>query len=72
MKIAIESTNQLTHINGQLTRVWRGVTENGVKCFVFVATVGVDQGENSAQFERELVQTVPPAEDRIISLRAIT
>ena len=71
MKLTIESTSQLTHINGTLTRVWKGKTESGVPCFVFVVNVGVDQGADSRQFESELLQTIPPHEDRIISLREI-
>jgi hypothetical protein len=71
VKLTIESTNQLTHINGSLTRVWKGKTESGVPCFVFVAVVGVDHSADSAEFDAELARSTAPNEDRIVSLRAI-
>lgn len=60
MKITIESTNTLTEIDRVPVRVWRGVTERGVPCIVFVHRLAVDKAEDAAQFEAELREVPPP------------
>ncbi|HEV3193024.1 MAG TPA: hypothetical protein VGY54_21100 [Polyangiaceae bacterium] len=41
MKLTIESTDQIADIGGVAARVWIGTTEDGIKVFVFVATIAV-------------------------------
>lgn len=69
MKITIESTDELTHMDGVPVRVWRGTTERGVPCFVFVHRLAVREDLDVADFERELHETLPPG--RVIDLRHI-
>jgi hypothetical protein len=72
MKITMESIKQMTAVNGQLCRVWKGVTEGGVPCFVFTKLLKVAGAENQAEFERELEATLPPPEEaKVIPLRMV-
>jgi hypothetical protein len=59
VKITIESTDQLTHMDGVPVRVWKGVTERGTECFVFVHRVAVRDGQH-AEFARELNEQLEP------------
>jgi hypothetical protein len=54
MKILIESTDQVTQIDGIPVRHWTGVSENGVACHVFVHRVAVGKQEDCTEFENEL------------------
>jgi len=72
VKITVESTEKLTRIDGALARVWKGRTERGVECTVFIARIGVERGADSNEFARELEETHPPAEDVFVSLRSIS
>lgn len=60
MKMQIESTEQITEIGGVPVRVWKGVTESGVDCFVFVHLIAVRNDHDSTEFERDLAEQVPP------------
>lgn len=60
MKITIESTEKMTFVNGTQARVWKGISERGVNCIVFVANIGVEKTADHSQFERELKETMPP------------
>ena len=75
MRITIKSTPTLTELNGACVRVWTGVTERGVPCKVFVATIAVgDEPENQEEFARELEETTEPRElvhPRVIPLRLL-
>ena len=62
MRIMIESTNCTTFIDGIESRVWEGTTENNVRCIVFVRRIAVERMEDHAEFDRELRETLPPAE----------
>lgn len=62
MKATIESTNVTTRIDGVKVRLWRGVTENGVRCNFFVHRIAVDTNENTAEFDRQLREQLEPAE----------
>jgi hypothetical protein len=54
MKITIESTLEVTTIDGVQVRKWKGTTEDGVPCFVFVHRIGVALEQDQSDFEREL------------------
>lgn len=69
MKMTIEATDQLTHMDGVPVRVWKGKTEGGVECFVFVHRIAVHQDADCSQFERELSERMPPG--RVFDLRHI-
>lgn len=60
MKITIESTNQLVSMDGVPVRVWEGVTEDGIPCYVFVHRLCVREDQNTTQFENELIVQRPP------------
>jgi len=69
VKISIEVTDKLTMIAGVPVRLWEGITENGVKCKVFVHRIAVHKDEDSEQFEQELAEQLPPG--RHVDLRNI-
>jgi len=69
MKIAIESTDQITILDGIDCRVWEGVTEAGIACTVFVHRVAVDRRQDWAAFDRELAERMPPG--RVVPLRNV-
>jgi hypothetical protein len=54
MKITIESTDQITDLDGVPVRAWKGQTERGVPCIVFVHRIAFSQGANSRELEAEL------------------
>jgi hypothetical protein len=69
MKILMESTDQITSLDGVPVRVWQGTTEAGVPCKVFVHRLAVASSEDSAQFDEELRQQLPPG--RSVDLRTV-
>lgn len=61
MKIMIESTEQLTTtIDSVRVRVWKGTTEGGVECFVFVHGIAVHKDADSIAFDHELLEMLQP------------
>jgi hypothetical protein len=50
-------------------RLWEGITEDGVRCKVFVHRVAVHESQDSSRFERELAEQMPPG--RHIPLRMV-
>ncbi len=69
MKIMIESTADLTYLDGAKVRAWKGVTERGVACFVFVHRIAVEAAQDCEQFDRELKEEMQPG--RVVDLRHI-
>ena len=69
MRITIESTEHLTTIDGVEVRLWEGVTEDGVRCKVFVHRLAVHDDDDSSRFDAELARQLPPG--RAIDLRHI-
>ena len=60
MQIQIEATADIVTIEGVECRRWKGTTESGVECEVFVHRIAVKNGDDSSQFDRELLEQVPP------------
>ena len=75
MKITIESTSKIIHLDGLPARVWEGETESGIRIHCFVTRVAVKEGQPSEtykQFEEELKeQRKPSPEVQAIPLRFI-
>ena len=69
MKLIIESTDQITDINGVKVRVWNGRTTKGIACKVFVHNLAVSNGEDADEFETELEEQLAPG--RVIPLRQV-
>lgn len=63
MKLQIESTTKIVHINGVEARVWEGSTESGIQVICFVTRVAVRRTEDLSEFERELTECAPPSAD---------
>lgn len=62
MKITIEKTDDLTTVDGAPVRRWKGVTEDGIECAVFVAGIRVGENENLYEFGDELLLRSTPLE----------
>jgi hypothetical protein len=62
MKIFINSTEKIVHINGVPARIWEGETESGIKVHCYVTRVAIDIKEKrTEQFDRELEEHAPPS-----------
>jgi len=62
VNILVESTKQLTVLDGVPVRVWKGLTGRGTPCFVFVHRIAVQKSEDQGEFERELTETLAPGQ----------
>lgn len=51
MKLTIESTSDIVLLNGIETRVWKGTTDNGIECDVYVARISTDKYNDISEFE---------------------
>lgn len=66
MKLTLESTTKLVHLNGVPARVWEGQTESGVRVHAFITRVAVPvdaPAEEIARFEAELAECRTPSAD---------
>jgi hypothetical protein len=75
MKITVESTTKVVHLDGIPARIWEGHTESGVPvhCYITRIAVATDSPpEHFTQFDYELQeQRTPSAEVAAIPLRLI-
>lgn len=71
MKIQIEATENIVNIAGIECRLWKGTTENGTPCKVFVHRVAVHNDDDSIEFENELIEKMPPAAPTKFDLRHV-
>jgi hypothetical protein len=73
MKITIESTSKIIHLNDVPARIWEGQTESGIKVHCFITRIAIDKDETRIEeFEQELKeQKVPTPEIEAYSLRLI-
>lgn len=69
MEITIRSTALLSIVDGVPVRLWEGTTAGGVPCLVLVHRLAVRLAEDSAEFDRELKEQLPPG--RRVPLRMI-
>lgn len=68
MKIMIESTDVITTIDGTEVRHWKGTTEGGVECEVFVRYLAVREDRDCSAFEAELRSMPKPSEAKRVDL----
>jgi hypothetical protein len=54
VKITIEQSEQMVVVNGQLGRWWRGVTDRGTRCLVFVALIALEDDGAREEFDAAL------------------
>ena len=72
MRLSIENTDILATINGVPARVWQGKSASGIPVTLWVTRIAVNEKEDTAMFEKELRECVPPtAEAQSFSLRLI-
>ena len=68
LKITIESTDDITRVNGISCRVWFGTTESGIPVALFIHRIMPLNSSDEALFARELTQTKPPREVELIDV----
>lgn len=62
MKITIESTDKIVHLNGIPARIWEGETASGIHVHCFITRIAVGKDEpRIEEFEEELEETVSPS-----------
>jgi hypothetical protein len=61
LKLTLESTTKIVHVNGVPARIWEGHTANGVPVHAYVTRVAVDQAEDAGELERELEEHRTPS-----------
>jgi hypothetical protein len=62
MTITMTPTTQIVVVKGVQCRRWAGVTGKGTTCDVFVPVMRVSRTQDTAEFERELLELPPPLE----------
>lgn len=60
MKITLEPTTMIVHLNGVPTRIWQGQTAKGVPISAFVALVAVDRDADTRELEEVLRDVAAP------------
>lgn len=61
MRLTIEATDQLTHLDGVPCRVWKAKTAAGVDCFVFVHRIAALKSADTTEFDCALKEQLPPS-----------
>jgi hypothetical protein len=65
VRLILESTAQLVHVNGVPARVWTGVTEGGIRVDCFITRILVSLESDQSAFEAELSRTAPMMPDAL-------
>lgn len=72
MKITVESTTKIVHLNGVPARIWEGQTESGIPVHCYITRIAVDKDQDASEFEKELQEhRAPSPEVQAIPLRMI-
>lgn len=75
MKIILESTTKLVHLNGVQCRIWEGQTESGIRVHAFLPRIAIDENEteeNIQLFQKELQECRKPSPElNVYPLRMI-
>jgi hypothetical protein len=61
MKVTLENTTKIVHINGVPARVWEGTTDSGIACHAFITRIAVALTADAGQFTRELLEQRAPS-----------
>lgn len=73
MKITIEPTATIMEIDGHKARLWKGTTDKGTVCHIYVATIAAqDTPEVNAEFEAALGNPIPSPAESVIPLWAVS
>lgn len=59
MKIQMEPTEHIVAMDGVECRVWNGVTENDIQCFVFVHRIAVRNDQDAKEFDELFEGWIP-------------
>lgn len=71
MKMTIESTEMITEIAGVSCRVWRGVTEKGIRCDLAIPMIRVREEVDRTDFEEQLRELPAPMDAVVVNMRSV-
>lgn len=76
VKVTLESTDKIIELatpQGMVpARIWEGMTESGIQVHAYITRIAAGEGQDLAEFERELRETRKPSADvQAIPLRLI-
>lgn len=72
MKVILESTTKIVHLNGVPARIWEGTTDSGIRVHCYVTRIAVALDSDQSQFERELQDCrAPSPEVQALTMRMI-
>jgi len=63
VKVTLESTTKVVHVDGVPARIWEGQTESGIAVHAFITRIAVHKDADASQFERELQECRAPSPD---------
>jgi hypothetical protein len=63
VRISLESTSRIVELNGVRARVWQGKTASGIPVAAFITSIVVERTEDTAAFDRELLEHAEPRAD---------
>jgi hypothetical protein len=61
VKITLESTTKVVHLDGVACRLWEGKTAGGIEVCAFIARIRVPIEADQAPFQRELQECREPS-----------
>jgi hypothetical protein len=68
MRVQAEPSEIFTEVDRARVRVWNGITDEGVQCFLFVARVAVRTEDDPLSLARELTE-VPMGTAELAAMR---
>ena len=60
MRLQVEPTPIFCQVNGARVRVWNGITDDGVQCFLFTTCVAVRANDDAGALAAELIEQKVP------------
>ncbi|MDJ1468183.1 hypothetical protein [Xanthocytophaga flava] len=64
MKITLESTDKIVHLNNVPARIWEGETNSGIKVHCYITRIAVEEEEpRKEEFDQELQKHKAPSEE---------
>jgi hypothetical protein len=67
MKITLESTSKIYHLDGVPARLWEGHTESGIQCHAFITRISVYKSLDASEFQRELEEQREPTIQALVA-----
>lgn len=63
MRVILEPTDLIVHLNGVRCRIWQGETGRGLQVLAHIALIGVDADADASELLAELKEVAAPRAD---------